>query len=140
MSPSAKRTFWIFVVLCLGLFSAAYWLSGGHPEIISPLSDVVAVYEGGKFGEESQTETPTFTVRPDWSAEIDVKGEFRAIELVADPPTPKAESRDWYILGYPGHRLYPKETHKHPNGGTYRVRFNGNGAWRVAIHQGSGRL
>jgi hypothetical protein len=133
MSPSAKRTFWIFVVLCLGLFSAAYWLSGGHPEIISPLSDVVAVYEGGKFGETKDTYTPFFDVRPDWSLEIAARGSITPMSLEAP------DGSGLYLHG--GTRTREGTTkYEYTDGGKFRVHFTGNGVWRVIIHQGSGKL
>lgn len=141
-----KRTTVIFCVLAsvvvLGGAAAYAWNSGGVARFGAHLGiDTGAplfTFEGGKPGEQKVAETPLFDVKPDWSAEIELKGEFPQVTLIPEKPERGNES-EW--LNGSGRIAHTGTMNRDfTRGGRFKIQFFGDGVWRVTIRQGAGKI
>lgn len=143
---SSNRTMTIFIALALvvavGGFAAYAWNSGSVARVGSAVGvntgAPLFTFEGGKMGVRFGTETPFFDVKPDWSAEIEVKGDFEQIELVPEEPS---ETNPSEYLRTARHRLRNgKMEESITRGGRFKIQLFGDGVWRVTIRQGTGKI
>ena len=121
MPKSTKRAFWIVaLVAAIGL----PWMAA---KFIRPDHGGAKVFEGC----DSAT-SPEFTVEQDWELEVDLKGDFRSVQLIPWD----GDGETTYELLHPGksanHIVQPWRT-----GGHFSVSIDGKGTWRILVRAAS---